>query len=179
MWDDGRWRLKTIHDLPSVVCPTEEDGEYPDLGRWLIDLEVEDKILVCHGSNAGPDCRVFGAPVRMGCKGPQVGNSLVDAGRRPVHRVFKVLPEFLVGLNQMLLDEAKIACDLGRAADSIASHAPSSCAPASRLYPPRPRRDRRKRPCGADRSVTAGPGVPHRASRHRAAASQARAGEPR
>jgi hypothetical protein len=36
---------KAIQDLPPVVCTAEEGGEYPDRGRRLIDLEIEDKFL--------------------------------------------------------------------------------------------------------------------------------------
>lgn len=132
---------KTIRDLPPVVGAAEEDGEYPDLRRWLIDFEVEDKTLVGDGPDSEPDLRIFGASVGRGRESPHVTEGLVDAGGRTVHRSRRVVAECLVGLNQMFLDQVEVAGDVGRAADPIATHALSACAPASRLSPPHPRRD--------------------------------------
>jgi hypothetical protein len=67
---------KTIQDLPPVVCASGEGGKYPDLGEWLINLEVEDEALTGHDSDAVSDLRVFGAPMApSSCwlKGDRVG----------------------------------------------------------------------------------------------------------
>src|SRR3546814_1904243 len=43
----------------------EEDGEDPDLGRRLVDLEVEDEPLAGHGPDAPPDLGEIG---RASCR---------------------------------------------------------------------------------------------------------------
>ncbi len=114
---------QAIHDLLPVVYAAEENGEDSDFGRPIIDLEVEDEILVGHGANARLNFCLFRAPVRMRDKSAQVGKSVVDPSRRALDSAFEVLSEFLVGLDEMLLDEVEVACDIRRAADAIASHA--------------------------------------------------------
>jgi hypothetical protein len=42
---------QAIHDLPSVVGATEENGEHPDIARRLINFEVYNKVLVGHERN--------------------------------------------------------------------------------------------------------------------------------
>ncbi len=111
-----------IDYLLSVVNAAEEDGEDPDFGRPIIYLEIEDKSLVGHGANARPDFCVLRAPVRMRDECPHGEKGVVDPSRRSLDRRFAVLPEFLVGLNKIFLDEVKIACDTRRAADLIMSH---------------------------------------------------------
>jgi hypothetical protein len=58
---------------------------------------------------------------------PGFGRQLIDPSGRSLESIFQVLSKFLVSPNQMFLDEVKVVCDIGRAADPIASHAYRAC----------------------------------------------------
>jgi hypothetical protein len=113
---------QAVHDLLSLVCAADENGEDTDFGRPIIDLEVEDKIPAGHGANARP------APVGMGGEGPDIGKGFFDSGRRSIDSAGEVIAEFLVGPDEMFLDAIKFACDIRRAADPIRPHPCCACA---------------------------------------------------
>ena len=105
-----------------MVYAAEENGEYPDFGRKIIHVKVEDKILVGHGANARSNLRVFCTRLRMRDECPHVDKGVFDPSRRSLGSRLKVLSEFLVGLNEMFFDEIKVTCDIRRAADLITPH---------------------------------------------------------
>ncbi len=119
---------QSIHDLPPVVRTTEENREYPDLERQRVNLEIKYKTLADHGANARSNVRMFGAPMRMRLERPHISQGLVTPSGRALDSTLKVVPEFPVGLNEMLLDEIKIMRDIRRAADPITPHASCACA---------------------------------------------------
>jgi hypothetical protein len=111
-----------------VVYPAEENGEDHDFRRQIIDLEVEDKILVGDCADARSNFCVFCAPVRMRDECPHMDEGVVDPSSRSLDSVFEVLSEFVVVLNEMFLDEVKVAYDIRRTADPIISHSWRACA---------------------------------------------------
>jgi len=56
---------QAIHDMLSVVYAAEENGEYPDLGRLIIGLEIDNKILAGEGANARSPPRARRGPLRQ------------------------------------------------------------------------------------------------------------------
>jgi hypothetical protein len=105
-----------------MVYAAEENGEDLHFGRQIINLEVEDKILVGHGANARPNFCVFRAPVGIRNECSHIDKGLVDPGRRALDSTLEAISKFLVTLDEMFLNEVKVACDIRRAADRITSH---------------------------------------------------------
>jgi hypothetical protein len=58
---------------------------------------------------------------------PHVDKGIVDSRSRALDSILKVVSEFLVGVNEMFLDEVKVECDIRRAADPITPHPYCAC----------------------------------------------------
>jgi len=66
--------------------------------------------------------------VRMRDECSHVEKGVVDSNSRSLDSTFRVISEILVGINEMFLDEVKVACDIRRAADPITPHSYCACA---------------------------------------------------
>ena len=62
---------------------------------------------------------MFCAPMRMRDECPHVGKSVVDPGGSAPDSNFDVVSEYLIGFDQIVLDEVKVACDVRRTADAF------------------------------------------------------------
>jgi len=92
-----------------VVYAAEENGEDADFGGRIINFKVKNKILVGYGANAWANFGLFRVRFRLRDECPHVGKGVLDSHGRALNSNLKILAEFLVGVDEMILDKVKVA----------------------------------------------------------------------
>ena len=92
-----------------MIHAAEENGKDPHLRQGFVDFEIIDETVTGHAAQARPDSGLLCAAMGMDSEIVQIIQCVFDARDSPAGSAIVILPETLIGLNEIIFNQIKVA----------------------------------------------------------------------